>query len=50
MKGAWMINNKKENGTFLGLNSTWSIEEKSGGNDLLDESAKIHVHRLFKSR
>lgn len=50
MKGAWMINNKKENSTFVGLNSTWSIEEKSGGNDLPDGSAKTHVYHLFKSR
>lgn len=50
MKWTWVINNKKENGTFLGLNSTWSKEEKSGGNDLHDRSAKIHVYHLFKSR
>lgn len=37
-------------GSFMGLNSTWSVEEKSGGNDLPDGSAKIHVYHLFKSR
>lgn len=37
-------------GSFMGLNSTWSIDEKSGGNDLPDGSAKIHVYNLFKSR
>lgn len=49
MKGTWVIN-KKENSTFMGLNSTWLIEEKSGGNDLPDGSTKIHVYHLFNSR